>query len=115
VFGYYIGDVKIRDLIAGISRDVFLMLAGINVLFAHCNINGTLVKLTNFARKGFAATSRCSPSSVHRRFGLSSLGPGAITICALMAAPMHAVSLADENTGIFDAVMVANGTQAGNM
>jgi Na+/H+ antiporter NhaD/arsenite permease-like protein len=116
VIGYYIGGVKIRDLIAGYPVNVFLMLAGITYLFAIANINGTLVKLTNFAVKGVRGNVALLPIILFLlAFALSSLGPGAITICALMAAPCMLLASQTKIPAFLMAVMVANGTQAGNM
>ena len=116
VIGYYIGGVKIKDLIAGYPVNVFLMLAGITYLFAIANINGTLVKLTNFAVKGVRGNVALLPIVLFiLAFALSSLGPGAITICALMAAPCMLLASQAKIPAFLMAVMVANGTQAGNM
>ncbi len=116
VIGYYIGGVKIRDLIAGYPVNVFLMLAGITYLFAIANINGTLTKLTNYAVKGVRGNVALIPIILFLvAFGLSSLGPGAITICALMAAPCMMLASQTKIPAFLMAVMVANGTQAGNM
>jgi Na+/H+ antiporter NhaD/arsenite permease-like protein len=116
VIGYYIGGVKIRDLIAGYPVNVFLMLAGITYLFAIANINGTLVKLTNYAVRGVRGNVAMLPIILFLlAFGLSSLGPGAITICALMAAPCMLLASQTKIPAFLMAVMVANGTQAGNM
>ena len=81
VIGYYIGGVKIKDIIAGYPVNVFLMLTGITYLLAIANINGTLAKLTNFAVKGVRGNVALLPIVLFLiAFALSSLGPGAITI-----------------------------------
>jgi Na+/H+ antiporter NhaD/arsenite permease-like protein len=116
VIGYYIGGVKIKELIAGYPVNVFLMLAGITYLFAIANINGTLAKLTSFAVKGVRGNVALLPIVLFLvAFALSSLGPGAITICAMMAAPCMLLASRAKIPGFLMAVMVANGTQAGNM
>lgn len=116
VIGYYIGGVKIKDLIAGYPVNVFLMLAGITYLFAIANINGTLAKLTNFAVRGVRGNIALLPIVLFIvAFALSSLGPGAITICAMMAAPCMLLASKAKIPAFLMAVMVANGTQAGNM
>jgi Na+/H+ antiporter NhaD/arsenite permease-like protein len=116
VIGYYIGGVKMKDIIAGYPVNVFLMLAGITYLFAIANINGTLTKLTSFAIKGVRGNVALLPIVLFLlAFALSSLGPGAITICALMAAPTMMLASQVGIPAFLMAVMVANGTQAGNM
>ncbi len=116
VVGYYIGGVKIKDIIAGYPVNVFLMLAGITYLFAIANINGTLEKLTKFAVRGVRGNVALLPIVLFLlAFVLSSLGPGAITICALLAAPCMLLASQTKIPAFLMAVMVANGTQAGNM
>ena len=116
VVGYYIGGVKIKDIIAGYPVNVFLMLAGITYLFAIANINGTLEKLTKFAVRGVRGNVALLPIVLFLlAFALSSLGPGAITICALLAAPCMLLASQTKIPAFLMAVMVANGTQAGNM
>ena len=116
VIGYYIGGVKIKELIAGYPVNVFLMLAGITYLFAIANINGTLAKLTSFAVKDVGGNVALLPIVLFLvAFALSSLGPGAITICAMMAAPCMLLASRAKIPAFLMAVMVANGTQAGNM
>ena len=116
VVGYYMGGVKIKDIIAGYPVNVFLMLAGITYLFAIANINGTLEKVTKFAVKGVRGNVAMLPIVLFLlAFVLSSLGPGAITICALLAAPCMLLASQTKIPAFLMAVMVANGTQAGNM
>ncbi len=116
VIGYYIGGVKIKELMAGYPVNVFLMLAGIMYLFAVANVNGTLAKLTNYAVKAVRGNVALLPIILFLvAFGLSSMGPGAITICALMAAPCMMLASRTGIPAFLMAVMVANGTQAGNM
>lgn len=92
------------------------MLAGITYLLAIANINGTVVKLTNYAVKGVRGNVALLPIVLFLlALGLSSLGPGAITICALMAAPCMLLASPAKIPAFRMAVMVANGTQAGNM
>lgn len=116
VVGYYIGGVKVKTIIAGYPVSVFIMLAGITYLFAIANINGTLEKLTKFAVKGVRGNIALLPIVLFLlAFALSSLGPGAITICALMAAPTMVLASETKIPAFLMACMVANGTQAGNM
>ena len=101
VIGYYIGGVKIRDLIAGYPVNVFLMLAGITYLFAIANINGTLVKLTNYAVQGVRGNVAMIPiilflvafaTVVARARGHHDLRPD--------GGPLHDAGLADEDPGL---------------
>ncbi len=116
IVGYYIGGVKVKTIIAGYPVNVFIMLAGITYLFAIANVNGTLEKLTKFAIKGVRGNVALLPIVMFLlAFALSSLGPGAITICALLAAPTMLLASQTKIPAFLMACMTANGTQAGNM
>ncbi len=116
VVGYYMGGVKVKTIIAGYPVNVFIMLAGITYLFAIANVNGTLEKLTKFAIKGVRGNVALLPIVMFLlAFALSSLGPGAITICALLAAPTMLLASQTKIPAFLMACMTANGTQAGNM
>jgi len=116
VVGHYIGGIKTKSIIAGYPVNVFIMLAGITYLFAIANINGTLEKLTKFAVRGVRGNIALLPIVMFLlAFALSSLGPGAITICALLAAPTMLLASETKIPAFLMACMVANGTQAGNM
>ncbi|MFH0823597.1 MAG: SLC13 family permease [Pseudomonadota bacterium] len=116
VVGHYMGGVSIKSILAGYPVNVFIMLAGITYLFAIANTNGTLEKLTKFAIKGVRGNVALLPIVLFLlAFVLSSLGPGAITICALLAAPTMLLASETKIPPFLMACMVANGTQAGNM
>lgn len=116
VVGHYMGGVSAKSIISGYPVSVFIMLAGITYLFAIANINGTLEKLTKFAVKGVGGNVALLPIVMFLvAFALSSLGPGAITICALLAAPTMLLASQTRIPAFLMAIMVANGTQAGNM
>lgn len=51
VVGYYLGGVKMKDILAGYPVSLFIMLAGVTYLFAIAQVNGTLEKLTKLAIK----------------------------------------------------------------
>lgn len=116
IVGSFIGGLKVKAIIAGYPTNVFIMLIGITYLFAIAKVNGTLDKLTKFAIKSVRGQIALLPIILFFvAFVLSSLGPGAIAICALMAAPC---ALLAEEVGIsvfLMATVVANGTQCGNM
>lgn len=116
VVGHYMGGVSAKSIISGYPVSVFIMLAGITYLFAIANINGTLEKLTKFAVAGVRGNVALLPIVLFLvAFALSSLGPGAITICALLAAPTMLLASQTKIPAFLMAIMVANGTQAGNM
>jgi di/tricarboxylate transporter len=116
VVGYYIGGKKVADIIGGYPTSLFLMLAGVTYLFALAQVNGTLEKITKYAIKSVRGKVGLLPIVLFfLAFILSSIGPGHISISALLAAP--AMLLAEE-VGIpplLMALVVGNGAQAGAM
>lgn len=116
VIGHYMGGMSVKSIISGYPVSLFLMLAGVTYLFGIANINGTLEKVTKYAIKSVRGQVALLPIVLFLlAFVLSSLGPGAIAICALLAAPTMLLASQVGIPAFLMAVMVANGTQAGNM
>ncbi|MDN5344046.1 MAG: hypothetical protein PWQ18_157, partial [Clostridia bacterium] len=114
--GYYIGGQKIDAILKGYPTSLFIMLAGVTYLFAIAQVNGTLEKITKYAVKAVRGNVALLPIVFFFvAFGLSAMGPGQITISALMAAP--AMLLAEEVgiSPLLMALVVGNGAQAGAM
>ena len=116
VVGNYIGGVKIPDIIKGYPTSLFILLAGTTYLFAIAQTNGTLDKITKYAVKAVRGNVAMLPIVLFfLAFGLSAMGPGQITISALLAPP--AMLLAGEVgiSPLLMALVVGNGAQAGAM
>ncbi|MCG0277131.1 MAG: hypothetical protein L5656_01165 [Thermanaeromonas sp.] len=116
VVGHYLGGIKVADIIKGYPVNIFLMLAGTTYLFALAQVNGTLEKIVKYSIKGVRGNVAILPIIFFfLAFALSSMGPGQITIAALMA-PM-AMLLAEEVgiSPLLMAIVVGNGGQAGAM
>ena len=116
VVGHYFGGVNIPDIVRGYPTGLLMLLAGTTYLFAIAQTNGTLEKVSKYTIK--AARGRVALLPVvlfFLAFGLSSMGPGQITISALLAPP--AMLLADEvgMSPLLMALVVGNGAQAGAM
>lgn len=112
----YLGGIKVADIIKGYPVNIFLMLAGTTYLFALAQVNGTLEKIVKYSIKGVRGNVAILPIIFFfLAFALSSMGPGQITIAALMA-PM-AMLLAEEVgiSPLLMAIVVGNGGQAGAM
>jgi di/tricarboxylate transporter len=116
IAGYYFGGVKIAEIVKGFPVTLFIMLAGVTYLFAIAQTNGTLEKISKYAIKAVRGNVALLPIVLFfLAFGLSSMGPGQITISALLAAP---AMLLAEQVGISPllmALVVGNGAQAGAM
>ena len=116
IAGYYLGGVKIAEIVKGYPTGLFIMLAGVTYLFAIAQVNGTLEKISKYAIKAVRGNVALLPIVLFfLAFGLSSMGPGQITIAALLAAP--AMLLAEEVgiSPLLMALVVGNGAQAGAM
>jgi len=116
IVGYYFGGVKLAEIIKGYPTSLFIMLAGVTYLFAIAQANGTLEKISKYAIKAVRGNVALLPIVLFfLAFALSAMGPGQITISALLAAP--AMLLAEEVgiSPLLMALVVGNGAQAGAM
>ena len=114
--GYYLGGLKITEIVKGYPTNLFILLAGTTYLFSIAQANGTLEKISKYAVKAVRGNIALLPVVLFfLAFGLSSMGPGQITVSALLAGP--AMMLA-EQVGISPllmALVVGNGALAGSM
>ena len=116
IVGNYIGGVKIPDIIKGYPTSLFILLAGTTYLFAIAQTNGTLEKLTKYAVKAVRGNVAMLPVVLFfLAFGLSSMGPGQITISALLAPPAMLLAAEVGISPLLMALVVGNGAQAGAM
>jgi di/tricarboxylate transporter len=113
--GSLVAGMKSEVVAAGFPAALFLTLAGVTLLFALAEQNGTLEAL---ARR-FLGTLR-DPRFVAPLifvFGalLSGIGPGAVPATALMAPLAMAVGVRAGASAFLVALMIANGANAGNL
>ena len=86
IVGVYIGGLTLAELLNGFPVQLFLTLAGVTMLFAQAQLNGTLDKIAHRAIR----LSRGNVGFMPVLFfvlgaGLSSIGPGNISTTALLA------------------------------
>ncbi|HWR45389.1 SLC13 family permease [Sporomusa sp.] len=114
IVGHVMGGIKADKIIAGFPLSLFMTLAGVTYLFGIAQVNGTIDKITKYAVKAVRGNVALLPIVLFFvAFGLSAIGPGHISIIALMA---PAAMLLAEEVGISPflmALMVGNGGQAG--
>jgi Na+/H+ antiporter NhaD/arsenite permease-like protein len=112
----WLGNVKLPEIVKGYPSSLLLLLAGTTYLFSIAQANGTLEKVSRYAVRAVRGRAALLPIVLFvLAFALSALGPGQITISALLAPT--AMLLADE-VGInplLMALVVGNGAQAGAM
>lgn len=114
VVGNLIGGLKATKIIAGFPLSLFMTLAGVTYLFGIAQCNGTIDKITKYAVKAVRGRVALLPIVLFFvAFALSAIGPGHISIVALLA---PASMLLAEEVGISPflmALMLGNGGQAG--
>ncbi|HEU4385193.1 MAG TPA: SLC13 family permease [Anaeromyxobacteraceae bacterium] len=111
-----IGGVKMGDIVKGYPASLFLLLAGTTYLFAIAQTNGTLEKVAKYAVKAVRGRAALLPVVLFLlAFGLSALGPGQITISALLAPASMLLAAEVGISPLLMALVVGNGAQAGAM
>ncbi|MDQ8165600.1 MAG: SLC13 family permease [Gemmatimonadota bacterium] len=116
VIGVYHGGMKPEAVIAGFPVTLFVMLAGVTLLFAMAEGNGTLARVTQRVVRITGGDRRVLPIVF---FGLacliSAVGPGAISAVALLAPLAMPLGVQAGVPRFLTALMVANGANAGNL
>lgn len=120
VFAWLIGTglagLKPDQVAAGFPSSLFLTLAGVTLLFALADANGTLERLANRAVLLARGNARVIPIVFFViSFALSSVGPGAISTVALVIPLAMAIGTRAGVPRFLTALMVANGANAGNL
>jgi di/tricarboxylate transporter len=114
--GVYVAGMRLDEVLSGFPVQIFLMLAGVTLLFAQAQVNGTLDKLA----RGAVGICRGNVGLVPVMFFLlaaliASLGPGHVATAAMLA-PMAMPMAARAGVPLFlMAIMVGNGAQAGSL
>jgi di/tricarboxylate transporter len=114
IVGVYIGGLPVGTVMAGFPSQLFLTLAGVTLLFAMAQSNGTLPQLAHHAVRACRGNAGTIPIMF---FGLaallSSMGPGNIATAALLAPIAMATALRAGIPLFLMAIMVGNGANAG--
>src|SRR5688572_20169590 len=116
IVGVYFGGMPVEQIIGGFPSSLFLTLAGLTLLFAQAQVNGTLDRLTHRAVRGAAGAPGVIPFIFFGlTFTLASIGPGHIAATALMAPLAMAAAGRYKISPFLMAIMVANGASAGSL
>ena len=116
IIGTTLAGLKPDQVAAGFPSPLFLTLAGVSLLFALSETNGTLERLANRAVQLTRGSGRVVPVLFFLiAFTLSSIGPGAISSVALVIPLAMAISTRVGVPRFLTALMVANGANAGNL
>jgi di/tricarboxylate transporter len=116
IIGTAMAGLKPDQVTAGFPSSLFLTLAGVTLLFALAETNGTLERLANRAVGLVRGNARVVPLMFFLiALTLSSIGPGAISAVALLIPLAMAVGTRAGVPRFLTALMVANGANAGNL
>jgi di/tricarboxylate transporter len=108
--------MPVEQVIGGFPASLFLTLAGVTLLFAQAQVNGTLDRLAHRAVRGAAGAPGVIPFIFFvLTCTLASIGPGHIAACALMAPLAMAAAGRYGISPFLMAIMVANGASAGSL
>jgi di/tricarboxylate transporter len=114
IVGVYLGGLPVGTVMGGFPSQLFLTLAGVTLVFAMAQSNGTLSQLTHHAVRLCRGNAGTIPIMF---FGLgallSSTGPGNIATAALLT-PIAMATASRAGIPLFlMAIMVGNGANAG--
>lgn len=116
IIGVFIGGMSVKDLIKGYPTSLLLMMAGVTFLFGIAQTNGTLDKLVKYSVKLVKGKVALLPIIFFVvAFILSSMGPGQISISALLAPTAMVLASEVGIPPLLMALVVGNGAQAGAM
>ena len=114
IVGVYIGGMPVNTVMAGFPSQLFLTLAGVTLLFAMAQSNGTLAQLTHHAVRvcrgnaaRFRSCSSCSAPRSRRWVPATSRRRRCSTPIAMATASRAGIPL------FLMAIMVGNGANAG--
>jgi Na+/H+ antiporter NhaD/arsenite permease-like protein len=116
IIGVYRADMRPDAVTAGFPASLFLTLAGVTLLFAIAEANGTLRVLAHRAIRGARGNAHVVPVFFFVvACALASVGPGAISTVALLAPISMAIGRRLGLPAFLTALMIANGANAGNL
>jgi di/tricarboxylate transporter len=114
--GVYLAGLSADVVMRGFPASLFLTLAGVTLLFAAAESNGTLAFVAQRALALARGDARILPALFFLiACVISSVGPGAISTVALLAPLAMATGQRAGVPHFLTALMVANGANAGNL
>src|SRR3989442_12962502 len=116
LIGVYLAGIKFEVIAGGFPAPLFLTLAGVTLLFAVAEANGTLEGLAQRAVGWARGEARLLPVLFFLiACAVSTVGPGAISSVALVAPLGMAIGARARVPPFLTALMVANGANACNL
>lgn len=116
LIGVYLADLPTATVLGGFPTALFLTLAGVTLLFAVADCNGTLASLAGHAMHLIRGNRMLMPILFFVITGLlSAAGPGAISAIALIIPMAMSIGRRLQLPPLLVSLMVANGGNAGNL
>ena len=116
VVGVYVAGMSASEVMSGFPTRLFLTLAGVTLLFAQAQANGTLDRIAHKAVWYCRGNVGVMPIMFFfLAFVLASIGPGNIASTALVAPMAMAVAGQVRIPAFLMAIMVGNGANAGSL
>jgi di/tricarboxylate transporter len=114
IVGVYMGGLPVNAVMGGFPSQLFLTLAGVTLLFAMAQANGTLSQLTHRAVRVCRGNAGTIPIMFFALgAALTSMGPGNIATAALLT-PIAMATASRAGIPLFlMAIMVGNGANSG--
>jgi di/tricarboxylate transporter len=114
VVGVHLAGLPVADVLAGFPRELFVTLAGVTLLFAMAQVNGTLDRLAHASVRLCRGNTGVIPVMFFLLgAGIASLGPGNISTAAMLGPMAMNVASRAAIPPFLMAIMVGNGAQAG--
>lgn len=116
IVGVVIGGMRVEQLIAGFPTSLFLTLAGVTLLFAQAQGNGTLERISHRSVRLCRGNAGMIPVMFFLlAAALATIGPGNISTAALLAPMAMQVALRARIPTFLMAIMVGNGANSGSL
>jgi di/tricarboxylate transporter len=116
IVGVYIAGLPASEVLAGFPRDLFVTLAGVTLLFAQAQVNGTLDRLAHAAVRLCRGNTGLIPVMFFCLGSLiASAGPGNVSTAAMLGPMAMTVAARAAIPPFLMAIMVGNGAQSGSL
>ena len=116
IVGVYVGGLPVATVMGGFPSQLFLTLAGVTMLFAMAQSNGTLPRLAQHAVRVCRGNAGTIPVMFFVLGAvLSSIGPGNIATAALLVPIAMSTALRSGIPPFLMAIMVGNGANSGGL
>ncbi|HSL23550.1 MAG TPA: SLC13 family permease [Vicinamibacterales bacterium] len=116
LIGAYVAGWPADAVAGGFPTQLFLTLAGVTLLFALSDVNGTVASVARRVLRLARGSTRVVPLLFFAiAMAISTIGPGAIASVALVVPIAMALGAQSRVPPLLTALMVANGANAGNL